>query len=387
MANDCSLSSYWQFWGDCECSCPQSNPDIAGIGQVISSFITSSSLAIIATCLYLILIRSGLEPEDSFNPIDGWMRRNICDPWVRFVTKVPFIESRIDKIESTLFSFLLSLADMQLVTGIAMLSAAVIKLQDKNDGISAYHFSMVINLAWFSSMVHQLTLLAIRTKVVGSMKTQHRGVWPDRKNSSRSRRARAAIGWGGDLMVRVTSMLILASLLLYCSYVSGAKDWYTYSYCSASCALGKERGGEPLWWTGFNFCMVLFEYPRRCLLLWPALGHWWIDHARHLVLDDKGREGSPKGDALPLWRRIIVWLYYIGSSETIDAISTSCIWFGLGLYWTFDERKRFHESWRALTDIVNEDDVKGFGQLMPILLLGMPFLQGLQTYSGKSPIL
>ncbi|KAM6530130.1 hypothetical protein FALCPG4_008252 [Fusarium falciforme] len=166
MANDCSLSSYWQFWGDCECSCPQSNPDIAGIG-VISSFITSSSLAIIATCLYLMLIRSGLEREDSFNPIDGWMRRNICDPWVRFVTKVPFIESRIDKIESTLFSFLLSLADMQLVTGIAMLSAAVIKLQDKNDGISAYHFSMVTNLAWFSSMVHQLTLLAIRTKVVG----------------------------------------------------------------------------------------------------------------------------------------------------------------------------------------------------------------------------
>ncbi|KAJ4168709.1 hypothetical protein NW754_010637 [Fusarium falciforme] len=241
MANDCGLSSYWQFWGDCECSCPQSNPDIAGIGQVISSFITSSSLAIIATCLYLMLIRSGLKREDSFNPIDGWMRRNICDPWVRFVTKVPFIESRIDKIESTLFSFLLSLADVQLVTGIAMLSAAVIKLQDKNDGISAYHFSMVINLAWFSSMVHQLTLLAIRTKVVGSMKTQHRGVWPDRKNSSRSRRARAAIGWGGDLMVRVISMLILASLLLYCSYVSGAKDWYTYSYCSASCALGKER--------------------------------------------------------------------------------------------------------------------------------------------------
>ncbi|KAL2679077.1 hypothetical protein Neosp_009833 [[Neocosmospora] mangrovei] len=123
--------------------------------------------AIVGLPWRLLLIRSGLEPEDSFNPIDHWTRSHICDPWVRFIIKAPFIERRIDKIESTLFSFLLSLADMQLVSGIAMLSAAVIKLQDKNDGISAYHFSMVANLAWFSSMVHQLTLLAIRTKVAG----------------------------------------------------------------------------------------------------------------------------------------------------------------------------------------------------------------------------
>ncbi|KAI8716703.1 hypothetical protein NCS52_00964500 [Fusarium sp. LHS14.1] len=243
MTNDCGLSTYWQFWDDCPCSCPQPDPDIAGIGVIIS-FITSSSLAIIATCIYLLLIRSGLEPEDSFNPIDRWTRSHICDPWVRFIIKAPFIERRIDKIESTLFPFLLSLADMQLVSGIAMLSAAVIKLQDKNDGISAYHFSMVANLAWFSSMVHRLTLLAIRTKVAGSMKKQHRDVWPNHMNSSRSRRARAAIGRGGDLMVRVISMLILASLLLYCSYVSDAKDWYTYSYCPASCALGKQREGR-----------------------------------------------------------------------------------------------------------------------------------------------
>lgn len=103
---------------------------------------TSSALAIVSTCLYLLIIRSGLEPEDSFNPIDGWARRTFCNPFVDFITKAQCIKTRMDKIESTIFSFVLSLADMQLVTGIAMLSAAVIKLHDEkkqNQHLSLQH--------------------------------------------------------------------------------------------------------------------------------------------------------------------------------------------------------------------------------------------------------
>ncbi|RMJ20148.1 hypothetical protein CDV36_000151 [Fusarium kuroshium] len=285
MTQDCTLEPEFRFWGSCKCTCPKPDPDIAGIG-VISSFMTSSALAIVSTCLYLMIIRSGLDPEDSFNPIDGWARRTFCDPFIGFLTKAECIKSRMDKIESTIFSFVLSLADMQLVTGIAMLSAAIIKLHDENDEIAIYHFSMVTNLAWFSSTVHLLTLLAIRTKAIGSMKRQYRRKWPGQKASLRHRRARAVIGWGGDLIVRIISMLILAALLLYCSYVSGA---------------------------------------REC----------------------------------------------------------TCVWFVLGVYWTIDDRAQFHKSWKEYVDIENENNAKGFGQLVPILLLGMPFLQGLQTYSGR----
>lgn len=346
---------------------------------------TSSVLAIVSTCLYLLIIRSDLDPEDSFNPIDGWVRRTFCNPFVAFITKAQCIKARMDKIECTIFSFVLSLADMQLVTGIAMLSAAVIKLHDENDKISIYHFSMVTNLAWYSSTVHLLTLLAIRTKVIGSMKKQYRRGWPGQKASSRHRRARAAIGWGGDLIVRIISMLLLAALLLYCSYISGAKDWYKYDHCSARCSLGKEKGGEPLRWTVVNFVLILLTYPRRCLLLWPALGRWWIDKARHHFLDNKGlgEEFRTSNHPMALWRKIFVWLYYIQESETQGVVLSTCVWFVLGLYWTIDDRKRFHKSWEGHVGIENENNAKGFGQLVPILLLGMPFLQGLQTYSGK----
>ncbi|RTE84637.1 hypothetical protein BHE90_000762 [Fusarium euwallaceae] len=384
MTQDCTLEPEFRFWGSCECTCPKPDPDIAGIG-VISSFMTSSALAIVSTCLYLMIIRSGLDPEDSFNPIDGWARRTFCDPFIDFLTKAECIKSRMDKIESTIFSFVLSLADMQLVTGIAMLSAAIIKLHDENDEIAIYHFSMVTNLAWFSSTVHLLTLLAIRTKAIGSMKRQCRRKWPGQKASSRHRRARTIIGWGADLIVRIISMLILAALLLYCSYVSGAREWYTYDNCSARCSLGKEKGGEQLRWTVVNFVLILLTYPRRCLALWPTPQIWWIDKARHHFIDNKGFGEAHRSSetSMPLWRKFFVWLYYIEESETKAVLLSTCVWFGLGVYWTIDDRAQFHKSWKEYVDIENENNAKGFGQLVPILLLGMPFLQGLQTYSGK----
>ncbi|EEU43529.1 uncharacterized protein NECHADRAFT_45252 [Fusarium vanettenii 77-13-4] len=352
MARNCTPPPELRFWGSCECTCPEPDPDIAGIG-VISSFMTSSALAIVSTCLYLLIIRSGLEPEDSFNPIDGWARRTFCNPFVDFITKAQCIKTRMDKIEATIFSFVLSLADMQLVTGIAMLSAAVIKLHDEKNKISIYHFSMVTNLAWFSSTVHLLTMLAIRTKVIGSMKKQPRREWPGQEASSRHRRARAAIGWGGDVIVRIISMLLLAALLLYCSYVSGASEWYIYDHCPARCSLGKEKGGEPLQWAVVNFVLILLEYPRQCLALWRTLGRWWIDKARHHFLDNKGLGEANRSSNTPALME-----------------KDFCL-------------KRFHELWKGRVDIDNENNAKGFGQLVPILLLGMPFLQALQTYSGK----
>ncbi|RSL85626.1 hypothetical protein CEP51_003257 [Fusarium floridanum] len=87
---------------------------------------------------------------------------------------------------------------------------------------------------------------------------------------------------------------------------------------------------------------------------------------------------------MPLWRKLFVWLYYIEESETKAVLLSTCVWFVLGVYWTIDDRAQFHKSWKEYVDIENENNAKGFGQLVPILLLGMPFLQGLQTYSEQS---
>jgi hypothetical protein len=367
--------------------------------QVISSFIASSCLAIISTCLYLALIRSGLvsdgsydpadwqtrnlpPPNETFNPIDRWVRGRICTPLVSFILRPERIKTRIDRIRRALFSFVLSLADMQLVTGIAVLAAAVIKLHRGN--ISVYHFNMVTNLAWFSSNVHLLALLAIRTELVGSFKHGRR--WlppPSQAGLSMSGRAKSAFSWGGDILVRVIAMLTLAALLLYCSYVSGARGWYDNYNCPAACANGKAKGGQPLAWTVVNFALVLLTYPERCLFLWPKAGEWWIDKARHWIVDYQGRPKPDRDQRISLWRKGFAWVWYVGSSETLEVAVSGFLWFALGVYWTFYDRNTTHAEWEDYSDIGKENDVEGFGQLVPLLLLGLPFLQVLETYCGE----
>lgn len=321
-------------------------------------------------------------PNESFNLVDRWVRGRICTPFVRFILKARWIESRIDRIRRALFSFVMSLADMQLVTGIAMLAAAVIKLH--RGSISVYHFSMVTSLAWFSSNVHLLALLAIRTELVGSMKIGRR--WlppPSQPEFSMSRRARSVFSWGGDITVRVTAMLTLAALLLYCSYVSGARRWNDNYNCPAACAKGKEKGGEPLAWMVVNFALVLLTYPERCLALWPGVGEWWIDKARHWIVDYQGLAKPERDEEIKPWRKVFAWVWYVISSETLEVAVDGLLWFALGVYWTFDDRNTIHAEWQNYSDIDKENDVEGFGQLVPLLLLGLPFLQLLETYCGE----
>ncbi|KAF4462808.1 hypothetical protein FALBO_10376 [Fusarium albosuccineum] len=384
-------------WGTCECPaadvCPSfgADPDIAGVG-VVSSFITSSCLAIIGTCLYLSIIRSGIVPDGSFdppglalhksfNPIDGWARKTFCTPFVRFILKANWVRIRMLKYKSALFSFVLSLADMQLVTGIAMLSAAIIQLH--NHKISIYHFSMVTEMAWLSSNVHLLALLAIRTEVIGSMKKGRRWLVPMQNNPPALERPRTSMGLGMDVFVRVVSMLISAALLLYCSYISGADGWDNHHSWPAHCAIGLKKSGKPRGWMVLNFVLVLWAYPERCLALWPAAGQWWIDKMRHRVLDNRGVGNSCQDQQLPLWRKIFVYAYYFTSSEAIQVLIDGIMWFGLGVFWIFTDRKSIHEWQEVKENFKEENDVEGFGQLVSILILGIPFLQALQAYCGQ----
>ncbi|KAF5005495.1 hypothetical protein FDECE_8073 [Fusarium decemcellulare] len=262
-----------------------------------------------------------------------------------------------------------------------MLSAAIIQLH--NHKISVYHFSMVTELAWLSSNVHLLALLAIRTEVIGSMKKGRRWLVPVQNNPPVLERPRTSIGLSLDVFVRVVSMLISAALLLYCSYISGADGWdYHYSW-PAHCAIGLKKSGKPRGWMVLNFVLVLWAYPERCLALWPAAGQWWIDKMRHRVLDNRGFGNSCEDQQLPLWRKIFVYTYYFTSSEAIQVLIDGIMWFGLGVFWIFADRKSIHEWQEVKENFKEENDVEGFGQLVSILILGIPFLQALQAYCGK----
>lgn len=60
-------------------------------------------------------------------------------------------------LDAMLRPLILGLADQQLVTGLAILIAA---LKEWNT-ISGYHYNIVVYLAWFSSFTHAVALLSL----------------------------------------------------------------------------------------------------------------------------------------------------------------------------------------------------------------------------------
>ncbi|KAF4457134.1 hypothetical protein F53441_922 [Fusarium austroafricanum] len=382
------MSSTW--WG-----CPfaaEPDPDIAGIG-VITAFIASSCLATLSISLYLAITRSeldiisdgGFRPPGqdtrSINPIDGWARRNICVPFVEFLIKSKWMGKHIERLNRVLYSFIMTLVDTQLVLGIAMLVAAIIKLH--KNSISVYHFAMVTNLAWLASGVHLMALYAIRVETNGSMKQGRRWIGPFQNpadNRSWRRKAVSTFSLGADMFVRVLSMLMLVALLLYCTYISGSDGWDDNYDRLASCAIGRKKAGTPLAWMIVSYILLIDGYITRCLSLWPAASIWWIDTVRHWIIDDRALETPPIKKRLRWWRLIWVSIHYASNSEFLGVFIDGFMWFGLGVWWIQGDREAVQD-WVGMDA---ESNIEGFGQLVPILILGAPFIQALQTYCEES---
>ena len=303
------------------------------------------------------------------------------------------IQKRLKRMERALFGFVQALADAQLVTGVAMLTAAVIKLH--RDSITVYHFIVVTNLAWFGSGAHLLALLAIRTEVLGSMKDGLRTRYEEYGNAnSWGRWFRKRVSRRLDVWVRLLTMMLMAGLLLYCCWVAGADGLYDHYECPANCARMGPRGGVPLQWMIVNFVFVIRGYLEWVFLLWGTFQAKWIGSKwRVRIVDEQGGEpGNDNWREFPPWKRCWVWVWYVQKSETLSFVLDGLVWLLLGAVSAFNDRKEAHEyftredMWASEDERDKEDDVEGFGQLVPLLLIGLPFLQVLQTYCGEFKI-
>ncbi len=318
------------------------------------------------------------------------MRKYALYPIMSFLRKPKFIRSRLKRIELALFGLVQSLADTQLVTGLAMLVAAVIKLHEGR--ISVCHFTVVTNLAWFSSGAHLLALLAIRTEVLGSMKEGQRFQYKDYSDQGWMKQFAKRASRRLDIWVRLVSMMGMAALLLYCSWVAGADGLYDWYECPAKCALDKPKGGEPLSWMIVSFVFVIRGYWEWVFLLWWTFQKKWLGSRFRVWLVDGQGVGRDDWKNLPLWKRIWVWVWYVEKSETLNFLTDGPGWFIFGVYSAFHDRQVAQDYfsdeklWASEEERDKENDVEGFGQLMPLLLIGLPFLQVLQAYCGKSDL-
>ncbi|KAK1836728.1 hypothetical protein QBC39DRAFT_58029 [Podospora conica] len=351
------------------CPCPdlEPDPDIAGIG-VLLAFILLSTLTLLASLFHLVLVESDhrRDPKHTvYSPFD----RRARDLVARF--------SPHPVLRKTLFDLVLSLSDTQLVTGTAVLLATIIRLHSASSDVSVYHFSMAQNLGWLSSNAQLVGMLTVRVESVGSLKEGRRRKYVPVRSKGFWGEVMTSLRRWGDVKLRVVLMLVLAGLLLlYCSWVSGWEEWDAEYDCPARCALGEKKGGEPWRWMVVDFVLVVWTYVTRAFVLFSRRWQvWWLGKVRHLVVDEEARAQTTKG-----WRKVTRWVWYLFASELLDILMIM-IWFCLGITWIgmdLADVRTWAPEVRA-----KEENVEGFGQLVPLVLVVLPLFQVLQSYCAQ----
>ena len=96
-------------------------------------------------------------PQSALNIVDDWFIDRFC-LFLRLKRREHIPKDVKYGWRRVMEKFTLALSDQQLVTGLAVLIAGFYK----RCTMSAYHFGIVISLAWLSSTVHLSTLVVLR---------------------------------------------------------------------------------------------------------------------------------------------------------------------------------------------------------------------------------
>ena len=153
--------------------------------KILVGFLATAYLTFIIVNVYYFV---GYVPDELLNTID----RGIIDTLWRKAHSRP-----ARTWEPTLRAAILMFSDQQLVTGLALLISGYAQLRC---GIRAYHWQMIVYLAWFSSLTHLTTLTLLRQYFRDNPGP---GLW------------------------RAIFMLVMVMLLVVALLPSGDVDWFT----------------------------------------------------------------------------------------------------------------------------------------------------------------
>lgn len=148
--------------------------------QVIIGFVGNAYFALLLLIVYYLVAfdpsqypfgRRETDTDDEVDHNSDWWRPSPVDTWllglIRSNTRRIVKALRLDffllhdatKLEPRFVSSVTHMCDLQLLTGIAILVSAYIAVPCT---MSAYHWQIVVYLAWFSSITHLSGLIAIR---------------------------------------------------------------------------------------------------------------------------------------------------------------------------------------------------------------------------------
>lgn len=252
----------------------------------------------------------------------------------------------------------LGFSDQQLVTGAAILIVVFIQ----SGYITVYHFSIVMDLAWFSSNTHLLCLVVLH----------------DHLQEFLIRRS-----WRAFVMFGLFAQLFAASILMSHQY------WYDSFKCPAICLFKQLKstsniGGVPLQWAVTNAVMLIWSYGIALIRLFTWSRNVWQRIEESFVyLYQLPTVPDRLQSAHQLFGQAILWIYIFLGSTFFD-ICFQIVWFVFGAVGLAQDRTD-GKYYMSLTNPPQTEDVWGFGQLIPLFLIALPLFLALEVFFGAIP--
>ena len=206
-------------------------------------------------------------------------------------------------------------------------------------------------------------------------------------------------------------------MLLWASVLTGDVNTYDRFPCPAACLYTSDdgKGGDPGKWMIICCFYVVYNYPAALSMLWRRFRRWWMDLVNLRIHPGNGPPRGIGWVGIKLqkrWRLAesmlkntaagrVAWmrtawtvislcaslvkkaLYYgvwtMMASEALSFIEV-VIWLGLGIKWAMEDRDVGHTFMRREQRKI--EDSWGFGQLLPLIFLFLPFIQFAESYAS-----
>ncbi|KAI1341222.1 hypothetical protein F5Y15DRAFT_27845 [Xylariaceae sp. FL0016] len=304
--------------------------------------------------------------------------------WTRgAVHRLGFQGSYSSQLGQSLESAIIQLCDVQLVTGLGLLTSGYILLE--NCGLDACHWQMIVYLAWFSTVTHLSGLAVLRAYS-------------------------ACHSW--SKYFRYSLMLVLLVMLLVAMVPTGFFNWASHGSAAApgsfaSCyfdlAYGKARyyeGGpeRPLWrdqtWESMLFpaALLVFGFSVRTVKLFRPLARalnekprCWLSSSAQSVLVKLAMLGPRTPSVLgQLYTEAIVtpvlaaFLMLRVSTDIFNSMLAEIYWLMTILIWGTVKVISARQSIDRAT-LENESQWT-FGQILPAILLFAPIVTAIGAF-------
>lgn len=266
-------------------------------------------------------------------------------------------EKRRGEVKAVLEAVILNLSDQQVLVGLAMLLAGIIRVCS----ISAYHFTIISDLGWFASNTHLVTLNALQFH----FRLSEHHVQRD---------------W------RVVLILLIFVFMATFQILQANGAWYDSYSSHAKCLFDDLIGnvyGDPARWMGVNLFFLLTSYPKAIVSLFRSVSdsyEKWLYEKPAIFLDDQIALKPLKGGILhhiekafwALLRLLHHVLVLFDDSRVVNWLFNAAS-FGWGLQSVIGDR------WPSPDD----ENELGFGQLVPMFLLVSTIFVAREVWDGK----